>query len=126
MGYKEVEDDFASDYGDIVLQTNFKSLECSAMKVFTKEIFMKFRDVLQQSTVMVVTGCKETYTHFIYIVTKYQLPGLEWHVSFYPSGDIFKCSCKRMESYGLPYDHIVALLVYLNFGELPECLVLSL
>lgn len=125
MRYKEVEDDFASDYGEVVLQTHLHSLERYGAKIFTREIFLKFRDVLKQSSAMVVTGCKQTCTCFIYMVTKYQLCEREWYVSFYPTGNIFKCSCKKMESYGLPCDHIIAVLVYLDFGELPECLVLG-
>lgn len=73
MQYKEIEADFASDYGEVVLHTNFHSLERSAAKVFTKEIFNLFCGVLAWSSAMMVSGCKETWACSIYTVSKYQL-----------------------------------------------------
>lgn len=126
MRFKEVEADFATDYGELVLQTTFQSLERHASKVFTRELFFMFRDILARSSAMVVNGnCKETCTYRIYLVSKYQVSQRQWRVSFYPSENKFKCSCRRMESFGLPCDHIVAVLVHLHFPKLPKCLVLD-
>ncbi|KAG4958822.1 hypothetical protein JHK87_035455 [Glycine soja] len=36
-----------------------------------------------------------------------------------------RCFCMKMESFGMPCDHIVVLLVFLDFREVPKCLVLN-
>ena len=41
-------------------------------------------------------------------------------VSYCPSTVDFSCSCMRMQSIGLPCDHILVVLVSLNFMELPK------
>lgn len=88
-------------------------------------VILLFRDTLARSSTFVVNGYKETCTYYIYTVSKYQVAQQQWCVSFYPSGNSFKCCCKRMESFGLPCVHIVALLVYLNYPELPNSLILE-
>ena len=123
MRFKEVEADFSSNYGDPVLQTRFQSMERCAGKLFTREVFLIFRDILARSADMVVTACNQTYTCFIYTVCKYQASKREWNISFYQDDDVFKCSCKKMESFGLPCEHIIALLVFLDVAELPKTLV---
>lgn len=125
MRYKEVEADFASNYGELVLHTNFHSLERSAVKVFTKEIFILFCGVLARSSAMLVSGSKEACDCSIYTVSKYRLSQRDWRASFYPGSDTFKCMCKRMESFDLPCEHILAVLFYLHFADLPKCLVLN-
>jgi len=74
---------------------------------------------------MVVTGSKETCGYYIYTVSKYKRPDREWHVSFNPSEEIFKCACRRMESFGIPCEHIIAVLVFTDYAEFPESLVMS-
>ncbi|XP_058775084.1 protein FAR1-RELATED SEQUENCE 5-like [Vicia villosa] len=99
--YKEVEADFLSNYGYPVLQTRFQSMERCAGKLFTREIFFLFCDLLARSAEMVVATCHQTYTCIIYTVRKYQASKREWNISFYPDDDVFKCSCK-----------IIALLIF--------------
>lgn len=36
-----------------------------------------------------------------------------------------KCNCQRMESFGIPCEHIVVLLVYLGMNRLPESTILQ-
>jgi len=63
-------------------------------------------------------------TFSVYWVVKY-CSGSVWRVSYCPSMVDFTCSCMRMHSIGLPCDHILAVLVSLNFMELPSSLVLN-
>lgn len=58
-------------------------------------------------------------------MTKYEASNRKWNVSFELSSNEFKCSCRRMESFGLPFEHILQLLVYLNISKLPKCLILK-
>ncbi|RYR46848.1 hypothetical protein Ahy_A07g032694 [Arachis hypogaea] len=41
-----------------------------------------------------------------------------------PTSNIFSCMCMRMESFGIPCVHIVAMCVWLDLGEIPESIVL--
>ncbi|WJX67125.1 hypothetical protein P8452_51618 [Trifolium repens] len=74
---------------------------------------------------MVVTASNQTYMCFVYRFCKYHASKQEWNISFYPDDDVFKCSCKKMESFGLPCEHIIALLVFLDIAELPNTLVVA-
>ncbi|XP_020205881.1 protein FAR1-RELATED SEQUENCE 5, partial [Cajanus cajan] len=125
MRYREVEADFASIHGDPILETDFHNLELSGAKCYTKEIFKLFRDQLHSSSLMRVIGCKQTFGCCIYIVRKYEISHKQWHVSYESTPCDLKCSCLRMESVGIPCDHILAVLVHLNLSELPKCLVLK-
>ncbi|XLT43078.1 hypothetical protein HN873_035682 [Arachis hypogaea] len=49
----------------------------------------------------------------------------EWQVCHYGDSNSFKCSCLRMESLGIPCDHIVAVLVHLEMTDIPDSLVLD-
>ena len=120
MQRKESEADFASLVGEPVMQTQFEALERSAASVFTREIFFLFRPVLARACRMKVVGWKETTTCIIYTVSKYCMAVKEWHVSFYQTSVVYKCSCLRIESLGIPCDHILAILVYLDIAELPS------
>ena len=60
----------------------------------------------------------------IYTVVKY-CSGSVWLVSYCPSTVDFSRSCMRMKSIGLPCDHILVVLVSLNFMELPSSLILN-
>ncbi|RYQ96275.1 hypothetical protein Ahy_B08g091970 isoform A [Arachis hypogaea] len=46
------------------------------------------------------------------------------HVYRKPTSNNFNCMCMRMESFGIPCVHIVAMCVRLDLGEIPESLVL--
>lgn len=73
---------------------------------------------------MKIVDCHEMSMFSIYLVSKYQGSGRVWQVSYCPSPIEFRCCCLRMESIGLPCDHIVQVLIFLDFDELPDCLVL--
>lgn len=122
--FREVEFDFESNYGEVVLQTTLQSLEWSASKQFTKAVFLLFRPVLIRGSLIKIVDCHEMSMFSIYSVSKYQGTGRVWQVSYCPSPMEFKCCCLRMESIGLPCDHIVQVLIFLDFDELPDCLVL--
>ncbi|CAJ2658779.1 unnamed protein product [Trifolium pratense] len=121
---REIEADFQSNYGEPVLQTSMRSIEKSAAKQFTKEIFLLFRSILKNAVLLRITGSVELSTGYIFNVSKYCGDGSEWYVTFCEEPIDFKCSCLRMESLGLPCDHILATMLYLDFDQLPECLVL--
>ncbi|KAJ1400084.1 Zinc finger, PMZ-type [Sesbania bispinosa] len=125
MRFREVESDFDSIHGEQELQTQLRSLEMAAAKVYTKEILFMFRQVVQSASRVRVTGEKRIGSGFIYFVSKYRRADKEWHVTFWPSNIEFKCSCQRMESLGIPCDHIVGVMDFLNMVGIPQSLILN-
>jgi len=120
----EVLSDYQSNYGEPVMQTGLRSLEKSAANQFTKPIFHMFRTVLKRSLLLRTTDSQEMSMGYIFTVSKYCGDGRVWHVIYCEEPVVFKCSCLRMESLGLPCDHIIVILLYLDFKDLPKCLVL--
>ncbi|XP_057452753.1 protein FAR1-RELATED SEQUENCE 5-like [Lotus japonicus] len=121
--HKELEADFKSWYGEPVLITALKPLERSASRLFTREVFFLFRDVLVRTgRLNFDIGCRPLP---IYTVTDYCQPGREWRVSVSHETLQFKCSCFRMETFGIPCDHIVKVMVHLDIPEMPTSLVLK-
>ncbi|XP_057418810.1 protein FAR1-RELATED SEQUENCE 5-like [Lotus japonicus] len=116
MRFREVEPDLASVVGKQPMETPFKQFEKSAASLYTPTIFEKFRSVIVKAFLVYVSGRKLTSSLQIVTVSKFRRPGKEWHVSFYPPTPILKCSCQRMESIGLPCEHIVAAGVTDNWG----------
>ncbi|KAJ1397232.1 Zinc finger, PMZ-type [Sesbania bispinosa] len=123
--YKEIEADYRTLLGEPVLQTNLHALERSASRMFTKEIFKLFRPALSRGSTVMVKSCRELMSQTIYTVSKYGRPNKEWCVSYLAQPLLIRCSCKRMESFGLPCEHIVGVLVHLNINEIPSCIVLD-
>lgn len=123
--FKEVEVDFQSEYGEAVLKTSLCSLERSASRLSTMEIFYLFRPVLTKAVLIRVVDSQEMAMFSIYYVAKYCSTRSILQVSYCPLEVDIRCSCLRMESIGLPCDHIVVVLVYLDITELPNCVVLD-
>lgn len=114
MRYREVEADFCSTHGEPVIQTHLEYLERSAAAVYTREIFVLFRPVLERSSTCIVVMVGRSGSTFHYKVTRYRREGVEWQVTYCESTLILKCSCKRFESLGIPCEHLVAVLVSLD------------
>ncbi|RYR19112.1 hypothetical protein Ahy_B03g063799 [Arachis hypogaea] len=105
MRSREVHSDLLSVVGEPVLQSPFHDLERSAAKKLTRAIFFNFRPMLFRACTLKLMR--------------------EWEVSHYADNNSFKCSCLRMESLGIPCDHIVAVLVHLEMTDIPDSLVLD-
>lgn len=106
------------------MQTNLRSLERDASRLYTKDIFHMFRRALKRAALVRVIEEQDMSTYIIYALSKYRGDSCVWHVSFQPSTNELRCSCLRMESIGVPCEHILCVLVYRDFDELPKCLVL--
>ncbi|KAK7257140.1 hypothetical protein RIF29_30897 [Crotalaria pallida] len=84
-----------------------------------------FREVLFNAATYKVLGSKKLATHVMYVVTDYPDEKGRWHVAYGQNGNLFRCACKRLESYGLPCVHIIVVVMKLNITELPKSIVLS-
>ncbi|RYR26694.1 hypothetical protein Ahy_B02g060985 [Arachis hypogaea] len=114
MRSREAQSELASVIGDLVLQSPLHALERSA-----------FRPMLSRACTLKVRSCTLTPSCEIYTLSRSGNPNKEWNVSQYRDRSIFKCSCFRMESLGIPCDHIVAVLVHLDAEEIPKSLLID-
>ncbi|XP_057739781.1 protein FAR1-RELATED SEQUENCE 5-like [Arachis stenosperma] len=122
---REAQSDLQSIVGDLVLQSPLHDLERSAAKMLTREIFLLFRSMLLRACSLKIRSCTYTPTFEIYTLSYSRSLHKEWRTSHYPNEEIYKCSCMRLESLGIPCDHVVAVLVHLDAIELPKSLILD-
>ncbi|KAJ1418496.1 Zinc finger, PMZ-type [Sesbania bispinosa] len=122
---KEVEADFDSSNGEQLIHTGYPQLETSASLIYTRNVFLLFRRFMVLAAKLKVVGCKRSCACVIYLVRKHVADEIEWYVTFHPPTNGLKCSCKRMESYGLPCDHILAVMFFLDMKEVPSSIVLE-
>ncbi|XLT57603.1 hypothetical protein HN873_050207 [Arachis hypogaea] len=120
----EDELEFRSWYGTPVLQTEFVELEKDGWIKYTREMFWRFREALKRCVRIHICGCNENAEGEVYVVQKYRRPEKKWEVSRQHVGNKFSCTCLRMESFGLPCVHILAVLVRLDYTIIPNTLVL--
>ncbi|QHO49755.1 Protein FAR1-RELATED SEQUENCE [Arachis hypogaea] len=73
---------------------------------------------------MKVINMRQTGSYVIYSVGLDQTPNKMWRVFFCDIEMEFNYSCMRMESFGIPCEHIVCVLVHEDIDELPRSLVL--
>ncbi|XLU94867.1 hypothetical protein S245_009219 [Arachis hypogaea] len=121
----EEELDFRSLYGTPVLQTQFPELEKSGAVNYTREIYFRYRESLKRCVRTTILECKQMEEKSVYVTQKYRRPELKWNVEHDHRTDSFYCTCLRMESFGLPCVHILAVLVRLDVASLPKSLVLQ-
>lgn len=114
MRFREIEDDCHSIHGVPAMKTNLESLEMSAAKHFTNNVFLLFRPVLQHAPLMKVLDCTDAVTCLNYTIAKLSFLAKEWHVSVSSDNKDFKYSCMKMESRGLACEHIVDVLAHLR------------
>jgi len=107
------------------LQSEFPALERYASEVYTREIFEVFYTILTKRAGHYILDLQETLSAYIYIIGKYCTPRMKWTVSYYNMENKFRCSCRRMESVGIPCCHILKVMINLNMEELPDSLVLE-
>ncbi|KAJ1395112.1 Zinc finger, PMZ-type [Sesbania bispinosa] len=70
------------------------------------------------------SSCSDAKGALEYLVSETGRSG-EWRVCLYDNSKEIKCACLRMESRGLPCEHIVCVLAHLGIDEIPEILVLK-
>ncbi|XP_057761152.1 protein FAR1-RELATED SEQUENCE 5-like [Arachis stenosperma] len=120
----EDELDFRSWYGTPVLQTEFVELEKSGWTMFTREMFLRYRDSLKRCVRVRICEFDDSDNPHAYTLQKFRRPEMNWKVYRDHISNRFSCSCMRMESFGIPCVHILSVCVRLDLVEIPESLVL--
>ncbi|XP_057740250.1 protein FAR1-RELATED SEQUENCE 5-like [Arachis stenosperma] len=123
--FKEFNADYESTCGVPVMQTCIELLERFATEVYTHEIFLLFRPFLSRAGSMWVLNIEDNNDCSKYIVCKHGRPDFLWTVEFRQEKMIFMCSCLRMESFEIPCEHIVKVLVDKDICEIFPSLVLD-
>ncbi|QHO12438.1 Protein FAR1-RELATED SEQUENCE [Arachis hypogaea] len=121
---KELEADFECAKGDPVMTTNLKQLERSAAENYTRAIFYLFVPILDRACAMRVVNSEDNGSYFIHTVSRYGTPGKDWRVVTTSDTREVRCTCMRMECFGVPCEHIIAMLVLNNVHEIPRSLIL--
>ncbi|KAJ1439506.1 Zinc finger, PMZ-type [Sesbania bispinosa] len=96
-----------------------------ASRMFTRAVFKLFRHALTKGSTVKVKSAREIMSQTIFTVSKYGKPKKEWKVSYLDEPFHVRCSCQMMESFGLPCEHIIGVMVHLNIEDIPQCLVLD-
>ncbi|XP_016178521.1 protein FAR1-RELATED SEQUENCE 5-like [Arachis ipaensis] len=125
MRFNEFNADYESTRGVAVMQTCIELLERYAAELYTHEIFLFFRPFLSRAGSMRVLNIDNTDDCIKYIVCKHGRPDFTWTVDFCQEKLIFMCTCLRMESFGIPCEHIVKVLVDRDIREILRSLVLD-
>ncbi|RYR73560.1 hypothetical protein Ahy_A02g007952 [Arachis hypogaea] len=108
-----------------IVKTILEELEEFAATLYTREVFVLFREVLLLASNVRVVSSKKTSTCTLFEVIMY-CQGRSWNVSWDEMDDEFRCSCLNMESFGIPYIHIVGVLVRLNMVVIPDAAYMSM
>jgi len=124
LRYKEIEMDYKSSYGETVLQTQYKCLERSAANLYTRSVFLMFRPMLERACCCKIEGKMRSGSIFTYNVSKYPRKDVQWYVTFCQESLKFGCSCMRLETFGIPCEHILYAVIHLNIVVMPTCIVL--
>ncbi|XLR12348.1 hypothetical protein S83_040286 [Arachis hypogaea] len=117
--------DLLSVVGEPVLQSPFHDLERSATRKLTRAIFFNFRPMLFRACTLKVRTHTWSQTFDTFTLSRSGNARREWQVCHYGDSNSFKCSCLRMESFGILCDHIVAVLKYLEMTNILDSLVLD-
>ncbi|RYR51583.1 hypothetical protein Ahy_A06g026579 isoform P [Arachis hypogaea] len=125
MRFNEFNADYESTCGVPVMQTCIELLERYAAELYTHEIFLFFRPFFSRAGSMRVLNIDNTDDCIKYIVCKHGRPDFTWTVDFRQEEMIFMCTCLRMESFGIPCENIVKVLVDRDIREIPRSLVLD-
>ncbi|RYR58789.1 hypothetical protein Ahy_A05g024664 isoform B [Arachis hypogaea] len=125
LRFKEFNADYESTRGVPVMQTCIELLERYAAELYTHEIFLFFRPFLSRVGPMRVLNIENNDDCIKYIMCKHGRPDFMWTVDFRQEEMIFMCTCLRMESFGIPCEHIVKVLVDRDICEIPQSLVLD-
>lgn len=125
LQHNKSKDDFDSILGTIIPVTHLKSYEAQAISHYTKSIFGMIREELWDEGKLIHKECIERQGLNVYRFTMFQKLREEWIVTFEPIALEIKCSCKGMESGGIPCCHAFIVMKAENLQELPLPMVLK-
>lgn len=106
-----------------VLTTPLVKLEKHAAELYTRKIFVKFQREIVLEAQFYVKDRLEEEDHYIYNLEQYATKK-NWRVEYYPSDGSIKCPCLKLESFGIPCCHMIAVMKFRQVVSIPmSCVV---
>ncbi|KAH7836656.1 hypothetical protein Vadar_003992 [Vaccinium darrowii] len=109
MRFKEAEAEAVTENSFPVMQTKLISLEKHGAELFTRKIFSFFREEIEKEGVLVLNNKIDRGDHRIYYLGKYSSKST-WRLEYHPSLGTIKCSCLKLESFGIPCCHMIFVM----------------
>ena len=126
LRYNEFVADFKSMHGQPVLTTGLESIERNGADVYTREAFWLFRREIRLARGCVVCSCREHLTTRTYTVKRFTSPNKFWDVHIDRQENLrLVCGCLKLQSFGIPCQHIIFVMVQEGIDYVPQCLIVS-
>ena len=126
LRYTEFVADFKSMNGQPVLTTGLEAIELNGAKIYTWEAFHLFRHEIKLAGACVVCSCKQQVTTRTYRVKRFMTPNKFWDVHVDTHDNVrLTCTCGKLQSFGIPCQHIIFVMVQEDIDYLPPCLIVS-
>ncbi|RLN16526.1 uncharacterized protein C2845_PM02G08970 [Panicum miliaceum] len=120
--------DAEADRSRVELTTGHRYLEERAARWFTPANFYLLREEIKMidsfEVVEATARGHPTFGKKAYTVVFRQRRGVLFHVECSGSGDVVRCSCRKMEREGLPCRHILCVMRHTNASRIPNCCAL--
>lgn len=113
--FMELQSNYYSNDANYAFHSSFQFLERYATKHLTKKLFLIFWPMLTKATFIKVVHCQEMSSFFMYTIMKYCCLGKK----------MVCLTVHPIMKFGLSCHHIFSLFLYLDFSELPSCLLLN-
>jgi zinc finger SWIM domain-containing protein 3 len=114
--------EYKSNYTTEILTTPLQEIEAHALRIFTRNIFLRFRDnivaqgALHHAEITIATY-QNTHT---YNVLDHGNPGVTRTTTYHASANHFQCDCRFFESVGYPCKHIIYVMKCVGVNNIPD------
>ena len=121
--HRKAKDNFDSNHTIPVLTTHLRSIEKHASEIYTKSVFQWVRPEISSEATLIMVDCQKTSGSTIYVITKFEQPLQRWRV-VYDAGRVeLSCSCKMLDSAGIPCSHIFHVMKLEQIVRIPPTLI---
>ena len=117
--------DFKSKFTEPVLSTHLRSIESDAARIYTAEIFKEVKYEIIEAGAVSFKNKKRVGDTMVYTLRKYREKGIEREVVYDAASLELQCSCKLLESRGIPCCHVFFVMKEEDVDHIPKCLVMT-
>ncbi|XP_052291814.1 protein FAR1-RELATED SEQUENCE 5-like [Citrus sinensis] len=121
----EGKDDFNSSDGRPVLVTHLKMYEQQAAEKFTRAMFRLVREEIDKEALLTAEMCDRDIMSTTYRVRRFGSVGKEVKVVINETSKTLSCTCKLLETIGIPCSHSFVVCKAQNMTEIPSSMILS-
>ncbi|RYR13815.1 hypothetical protein Ahy_B04g070602 isoform E [Arachis hypogaea] len=114
---------FYSTYYTSMLNTGFRAIELSALKLYTRAVFREVKKQIKGVATLLFQGRESISTTIVYSFSKMGRPDRVCKVLYDPNDQKIECECKMWDSDGIPCSHIFCVMKYEGMEEIPETLI---